>query len=157
MNASQHLTTDEETAMLKLLDSEKTYKLRVKEDSEIFHKVLLTFDGTEGGPNTYLKFRDKKGTSGVMESDSWDDVSADPATNNTYSDNSTGNKNIYYAPEGNFEGRALMRRREGAVRFRRLEKEMAFVKVEQALIPHFSKLQRQPAALHAKVIRKLLP
>ena len=33
---------------------------------------------------------------------------------------------------------------------------MAFVKVEQALIPHFSKLQRQPAALHAKVIRKLL-
>ena len=33
---------------------------------------------------------------------------------------------------------------------------MAFVKVEQAIIPHFSKLQRQSAALHAKVIRKLL-
>ena len=30
------------------------------------------------------------------------------------------------------------------------------MKVEQPLIPHFSKLQRQPAALHAKVIRKLL-
>ena len=30
------------------------------------------------------------------------------------------------------------------------------MKVEQALIPHFSKLQRQPAALHAEVIRKLL-
>ena len=34
--------------------------------------------------------------------------------------------------------------------------QMAFVKVEQALIPHFSKLQRQSAALHAEVIRKLL-
>lgn len=34
---------------------------------------------------------------------------------------------------------------------------MAFVKVEQALIPHFSKLQRQPTALHAEVIRKLMP
>ena len=33
---------------------------------------------------------------------------------------------------------------------------MAFVKVEQALIPHFSKLQRQSAALHTEVIRKLL-
>ena len=30
------------------------------------------------------------------------------------------------------------------------------MKVEQALIPHFSKLQRQSAALHAEVIRKLL-
>mgnify|MGYP007083411283 FL=1 len=30
------------------------------------------------------------------------------------------------------------------------------MKVEQALIPHFSKLQRQPAALHTEVIRKLL-
>ena len=30
------------------------------------------------------------------------------------------------------------------------------MKVKQALIPHFSKLQRQPAALHAEVIRKLL-
>ena len=37
-----------------------------------------------------------------------------------------------------------------------LQNKMAFVKVEQALIPHFSKLHRQPAALHAKVIRKLL-
>ena len=53
--------------MLKLLDSEKTYKLRVKEDSEIFHKVLLTFDGTEGGPNTYLKFRDKKVLPGLRK------------------------------------------------------------------------------------------
>ena len=33
---------------------------------------------------------------------------------------------------------------------------MAFVKVKQPLIPHFSKLQRQPAALHTKIIRKLL-
>ena len=33
---------------------------------------------------------------------------------------------------------------------------MAFVKVEQALIPHFSKLHGQPAALHTEVIRKLL-
>ena len=33
---------------------------------------------------------------------------------------------------------------------------MAFVKIKQALIPHFSELQRQPAAFHAKVIRKLL-
>ena len=33
---------------------------------------------------------------------------------------------------------------------------MAFVKVEQALIPHFSKLQRQSTALHAEIIRKLL-
>ena len=33
---------------------------------------------------------------------------------------------------------------------------MAFVKVEQALIPHFSELQRQPAALYAEIIRKLL-
>ena len=30
-----------------------------------------------------------------------------------------------------------------------LEQKVIFVKVEQALIPHFSKLQRQPAALHA--------
>jgi len=30
------------------------------------------------------------------------------------------------------------------------------VKVEQALIPHFSKFQRQPAALYAEIIRKLL-
>ena len=33
---------------------------------------------------------------------------------------------------------------------------MAFVKVEQALIPHFSKLHGQSAALHTEVIRKLL-
>lgn len=39
---------------------------------------------------------------------------------------------------------------------RRFEKKMAFVKVEQALIPHFSKLHGQPAALHTEVIRKLL-
>ena len=39
---------------------------------------------------------------------------------------------------------------------RRFEKEVAFMKVEQALAAHFSKLQRQPAALYAKVIRKLL-
>ena len=37
-----------------------------------------------------------------------------------------------------------------------LQNKMAFVKVKQALIPHFSKLQRQPAALHAEIIRKLL-
>ena len=30
------------------------------------------------------------------------------------------------------------------------------MKVEQALIPHFSELQRQPAALYAEIIRKLL-
>ena len=30
------------------------------------------------------------------------------------------------------------------------------MKVKQALIPHFSKLQRQPAALYAEIIRKLL-
>ena len=89
------------TGSYKCTGSEKTYKLRVKEDGEIFYKVLLTFDGTEGGPNTYLKFRDKKGTSGVMESDSWDGVSADPAINNTYSDNSTSNKDIYYTEDDN--------------------------------------------------------
>lgn len=44
------------TGSYKCTGSEKTYKLRVKEDGEIFYKVLLTFDGTEGGPNTYLKF-----------------------------------------------------------------------------------------------------
>ena len=33
---------------------------------------------------------------------------------------------------------------------------MAFMKVKQALIPHFAKLQRQSAALHAEIIRKLL-
>ena len=54
------------------------------------------------------------------------------------------------------EGGSLTRRRKKAVRIRRFEKKMAFVKVKQALIPHFSKLQRQPAALHAEVIRKLL-
>ena len=54
------------------------------------------------------------------------------------------------------KGRFLTRRRRKTVRLWRLEKKVAFVKVEQALIPHFSKLQRQPAALHAKVIRKLL-
>ena len=37
-----------------------------------------------------------------------------------------------------------------------LQNKMAFVKVEQALIPHFSKFQRQPAALYAEIIRKLL-
>ena len=30
------------------------------------------------------------------------------------------------------------------------------MKVKQALIPHFSKLQRQSTALHAEIIRKLL-
>ena len=50
-----------------------------------------------------------------------------------------------------------MRRRKGTVSLRRFEKKMAFVKVEQALIPHFSKLHGQPAALHTEVIRKLLP
>ena len=34
---------------------------------------------------------------------------------------------------------------------------MVFVKRQQSLIPHFSELQRQPAALHAEVIRQLLP
>ena len=38
-----------------------------------------------------------------------------------------------------------------------LQDKMAFVKVEQALIPHFSKLHGQPTALHTEVIRKLLP
>lgn len=38
-----------------------------------------------------------------------------------------------------------------------LQNKMAFVKVEQALIPHFSKLHGQSAALHTEVIRKLLP
>ena len=33
---------------------------------------------------------------------------------------------------------------------------MAFVKVKKPLAAHFSKLQRQSAALHAEVIRKLL-
>ena len=55
------------------------------------------------------------------------------------------------------KGGSLTRRRKGTVSLRRFEKEMAFVKVEQALIPHFSKLHRQPAALHTEVIRKLLP
>ena len=55
------------------------------------------------------------------------------------------------------KGGSLTRRRKGTVSLRRFEKEMAFVKVEQALIPHFSKLHGQPAALHTEVIRKLLP
>ena len=54
------------------------------------------------------------------------------------------------------KGRFLTRRRRKTVRLWRLEKKVAFMKVEQALIPHFSKLQRQSAALHAEVIRKLL-
>ena len=54
-----------------------------------------------------------------------------------------------------FEGSALTHKM-GGICIRCLEKEVAFVKVEQALIPHFSKLQRQPAALHTEVIRKLL-
>ena len=33
---------------------------------------------------------------------------------------------------------------------------MALVKIKQALAAHFSKLQRQSAALHTEVIRKLL-
>ena len=49
------------------------------------------------------------------------------------------------------EGRALARRRKGAVRLRRFEKEMAFVKVEQALIPHFSKLHRPVSYTHLDV------
>ena len=49
-----------------------------------------------------------------------------------------------------------MRRRRKTIRLWRLEKKVAFVKIKQALIPHFSELQRQPAAFHAKVIRKLL-
>ena len=55
------------------------------------------------------------------------------------------------------KGGSLTRRRKGTVSLRRFEKKMAFVKVEQALIPHFSKLHGQPAALHTEVIRKLLP
>ena len=55
------------------------------------------------------------------------------------------------------KGGSLTRRRKGTVSLRRFEKEMAFVKVEQALIPHFSKLHGQPTALHTEVIRKLLP
>ena len=54
------------------------------------------------------------------------------------------------------KGAALTRRRKKAVRIRRFEKKMAFVKIKQALIPHFSKFQRQPAALHTEIIRKLL-
>ena len=49
-----------------------------------------------------------------------------------------------------------MRRRKKAVRLRRFEKKMAFVKVKQALIPHFAKFHGQSAALHAEIIRKLL-
>ena len=55
------------------------------------------------------------------------------------------------------EGDSLTRRRRKTVRIRRFEKKVALVKVKKALIPHFSKLQRQSAALHAEVIRKLLP
>ena len=55
------------------------------------------------------------------------------------------------------KGGSLTRRRKGTVSLRRFEKKMAFVKVEQALIPHFPKLHGQPAALHTEVIRKLLP
>ena len=54
------------------------------------------------------------------------------------------------------KGRFLTRRRRKAVRLWRLEKKVAFMKVKQALIPHFSKLQRQSTALHAEIIRKLL-
>ena len=49
-----------------------------------------------------------------------------------------------------------MRRRKGTVCLWHLEKKVIFVKVKQALNPHFSKLHGQPAALHAKVFRKLL-
>ena len=55
------------------------------------------------------------------------------------------------------EGGPLTRRRRKTVRLRRFEKKVALVKIKQALAAHFSKLQRQPAALHAEVIRKLLP
>ena len=55
-------------------------------------------------------------------------------------------------PKGGF----LTRRRRKTVRLRRFEKKVALVKVKQALAAHFSKLQRQSAALHAEVIRKLL-
>ena len=61
------------------------------------------------------------------------------------------------APANTPKEGSLTRRRKGTVSLRRFEKEMAFVKVEQALIPHFSKLHRQPAAIHTEVIRKLLP
>ena len=54
------------------------------------------------------------------------------------------------------KGRFLTRRRRKTIRLWRLEKKVAFMKVEQALIPHFSKFQRQPAALYAEIIRKLL-
>ena len=54
------------------------------------------------------------------------------------------------------EGGPLTRRRRKAVRLWRLEKKVAFMKVKQALIPHFPKLQRQSTALHAEIIRKLL-
>ena len=37
-----------------------------------------------------------------------------------------------------------------------LQNKVAFVKVEQALIPHFAKFHGQSAALHAEIIRKLL-
>lgn len=60
-------------------------------------------------------------------------------------------------PKGGLKGRFLTRRRRKTVRLRHLEQKVAFMKVEQALIPHFSKLHGQPAALHTEVIRKLLP
>ncbi|WP_442861195.1 hypothetical protein, partial [Butyricicoccus sp. AM05-1] len=59
-------------------------------------------------------------------------------------------------PKGGLKGRFLTRRRRKAVRLWRLEKKVTFMKVKQALIPHFSKLQRQSTALHAEIIRKLL-
>ena len=38
-----------------------------------------------------------------------------------------------------------------------LQNEMIFLKVKKPFGAHFSKLQRQAAALNAKIIRKLLP
>mgnify|MGYP000329144471 CR=1 FL=1 len=42
------------------------------------------------------------------------------------------------------------------IKLSHLQNKVAFMKVKQALIPHFAKFHGQSAALHAEIIRKLL-
>lgn len=68
----------------------------------------------------------------------------------------TGLSALADTPKGGLKKKFLTRRRRKTVRLWRFEQKVAFVKVKKALIPHFSKLHGQPAALHTEVIRKLL-
>lgn len=64
-------------------------------------------------------------------------------------------RTFQYAQRG-LEGEILNAQKEEGLRLWRLEKKVAFMKVKQALIPHFAKFHGQSAALHAEIIRKLL-